>query len=235
MPYPPTSVWWIVEPKNAITAPSAEHRVQHGDVEQLPGRLVRVVGDQHVALDERVGRVLVEHRRRRPGERVDVARRAGDGLGDHPAAPVEHRVGEVARLAHDRRERRPLQRLRLLVDRGDQALPQHLELDRVERVSTIDDVDLPSSLGDERAVGGDGDGPAGADHRRGLALLDDRRAGRGPGRRRGRCAGRPACRRRGRRGRSGPAGGGAARRSPAPTVGQRLDGARRRRTPTAAT
>ena len=48
-----------------------------------------------------------------------------------PAA-VEHGVGEVAGLAHDRAERRPLQRPGLLVDRGDQALPQDLELDRVE-------------------------------------------------------------------------------------------------------
>ena len=112
---------------------AAEHGVQHGDVEQLAGRLVRIVGDQHVALDQRVGRVLVEDRGRRPGERVDVAGRAGDGLGDHPAAPVEHRVGEVAGLAHDGRERGPLQRPGLLVDRGDQALPQHLELDRIER------------------------------------------------------------------------------------------------------
>ena len=110
----------------------AEHRVQHGDVEQLAGRLVRVVGDQHVALDQRVGRVLVEDRRRGAGERVDVAGRAGDRLGDHAAATVEHRVGEVAGLAHDRRERGALQRPGLLVDRGDQALPQHLELDRVE-------------------------------------------------------------------------------------------------------
>ena len=50
-------------------------------------------------------------------------------------APVEHGVGEVAGLADDRAERRPLQRPGLLVDRGDQALPEDLELDRVERPS----------------------------------------------------------------------------------------------------
>ena len=164
----------------------AEHRVQHRDVEQLAGRLVRVVGDQHVALDERVGRVLVEDRRRGAGERVDVAGRAGDGLGDHPAAAVEHGVGEVAGLAHDRRERGALQRPGLLVDRGDEALPQHLELDRIERSVVVPSRSCPSSwrsdlvrpvaFGDERAVGGDGGRPAGADHGRRLALLDDRRA-----------------------------------------------------------
>ena len=38
----------------------APHRHEHGDVEQLAGGLVRVVGDQHVAGLERVDRVLVE-------------------------------------------------------------------------------------------------------------------------------------------------------------------------------
>src|SRR5258705_4705543 len=62
-----------------------------------------------------------------------MARRAGDGLGNHAAALVEHRVGQVAGLADDGRERCPLQRPGLFVDGGDQALPQHLELDRIER------------------------------------------------------------------------------------------------------
>ena len=115
------------------TRPPRNTGYEHGDVEQLAGRLVRIVGDQHVArsTSESVGyssRIAAAAAR----QRVDVAGRAGDGLGHHPAAPVEHRVGEVAGLAHDRAEGGPLQRLGLLVDRGDQALPQHLELDRVE-------------------------------------------------------------------------------------------------------
>ena len=57
---------------------------------------------------------------------------AGDGLGDHPPAAVEHGVGEVAGLAHDRAEGRALQRLGLLVDGGDQALPEDLQLDGIE-------------------------------------------------------------------------------------------------------
>ena len=76
--------------------------------------------------------ILVEDRAHGHRQRVDVAGRAGDRLGDHPAAPVEHGVGEVAGLAHDRAERRPLQGLGLLVDGGDQALPEDLQLDRVE-------------------------------------------------------------------------------------------------------
>ena len=47
-------------------------------------------------------------------------------------ATIEHGVGEVACLAHDRAEGGPLQRAGLLVDRRDQALPEDLELDRVE-------------------------------------------------------------------------------------------------------
>ncbi len=111
---------------------AAEHRIQHGDVEQLPGRLVRIVGDQHVAFDQRLGRVLLEHRRRGASQRVDVSRCAGDCLGDHPATLVEHCVGQVAGLADDGGEGRALQRAGLFVDRGDEALPQHLELDRIE-------------------------------------------------------------------------------------------------------
>ena len=110
----------------------AEDRVQHRDVEQLAGRLVRVVGDEHVTLDEGVGRVHVEDRRCSPRERVDVPGGARDGLGDHPAASVEDGVGQVARLTHDRRECGPLQSAGLLVDGGDQALPQHFEFDRIE-------------------------------------------------------------------------------------------------------
>ena len=164
----------------------APRRHEHGHVEQLTGRLVRVVGDQHVARLERVERVLVEHVGGADRQRVDVAGRAGDGLGDHAAAPVEHRVGEIAGLAHDRAERGPLQRSRLLVDGGDQGLPQDLELDGVERarlcrrlgdghVELLRRADRTVPAGDQAAVGGDLDRPAGSDHRGGLAFLDDRR------------------------------------------------------------
>ena len=39
-----------------------EHRVQHRHVKQLTRRLVRIVGDQDVALHQRVRRELVQHR-----------------------------------------------------------------------------------------------------------------------------------------------------------------------------
>jgi hypothetical protein len=110
----------------------APRRHEHRDVEQLAGGLVRVVGDQHVARLERVDRVLGEDVGDADRERVDVAGGAGDGLRHHPTAAIEHGVGEVARLAHDRAERGALQRTSLLVDGRDQALPQDLQLHGVE-------------------------------------------------------------------------------------------------------
>jgi hypothetical protein len=110
-------------------AAPAEDGRRDRDVVQLGRRLPGVVGDEDVAGPERVdgeARDEVDH----PGRhRVDVARRAGDGLGDHAAAPVEHAGGEVAGLAHDRRERRAHERGGLLVDRGDQPVPQNVERD----------------------------------------------------------------------------------------------------------
>ena len=150
------------------------HGHEHGHVEQLPGGLVRVVGDEHVTGLDRVERVLVEDVDDGHGEAVDVTGRAGHGLGDHPAPPVEHAVGEVTGLTHDRAERRSLKRFGLFVDGGDQALPEDLELDRVERGATHVCV-LLSTGGDEAAVDGDRDVPAGSDHRCRLSFLDDRR------------------------------------------------------------
>ena len=44
--------------------------------------------------------------------------------------PVEHAGREIAALAHDRRERRAHQRLRLLLDHRDQAVPHDLQVDQ---------------------------------------------------------------------------------------------------------
>ena len=65
---------------------------------------------------------------------VDVARRAGHGLREHPAAGIEHPGGEIARLAHDGRERGAHQRLRLLLDDRDQAVPHDLHANGLQRV-----------------------------------------------------------------------------------------------------
>ncbi|SVB91696.1 uncharacterized protein METZ01_LOCUS244550, partial [marine metagenome] len=48
-----------------------------------------------------------------------VARRSGDGLGDHPGPPIKDCVSEITSLPHNRAEGRPLESPGLLVDGGD--------------------------------------------------------------------------------------------------------------------
>ena len=66
-----------------------------------------------------------------------MARRAGDGLRQHAALPVEDAGREVARLAHDRGEGRAQQRLRLLLDHGDQPVPHDLQFDLADRLGHL--------------------------------------------------------------------------------------------------
>ena len=47
----------------------AEHRRDHGDVEQMPGAQPRIVGDQHVAGLQRLGRELFQQRLHRARQR----------------------------------------------------------------------------------------------------------------------------------------------------------------------
>jgi hypothetical protein len=112
---------------------AVERGTDDREVVELARRLPRIVRDQHVAgrqLIRRVDRQEVLHRRR---ERVDVTRCAGVRLREHPAARVEERRGEVAGLAHDRREGRAHEGRRLLVHHGDEPRPEDLEGDRVQR------------------------------------------------------------------------------------------------------
>ena len=111
-----------------------EDRGHDGDVVELRGGLPGVVGDQHVARAQAVDGVLGQKMMHAGGHRVDVPGRAGDRLGDHAPAPVEHAGRQVARLAHDRGERGAHQSRRLLVDHADQAVPQHLEHELVHGV-----------------------------------------------------------------------------------------------------
>ena len=117
--------------EEADDAALAEHRGQHRDVEEMPGRQPGIVGHQHVALDEAVRREGLDEMGARGGQRVDVPRRSGDGLGDHPALAVEQRAGEVARLAHHRAEGDALQRAGLFGHRADQVRPEDFKRDPV--------------------------------------------------------------------------------------------------------
>src|SRR6266498_242086 len=69
------------------------------------------------------------HRR---GEGVDMARSAGDGLGEHEPSGVEHGRREVPGLPNDGGEGGPLESGRLLVRHRHQPAPQYLQRDRVE-------------------------------------------------------------------------------------------------------
>src|SRR6185503_12710809 len=108
-----------------------EYRIADRDVVEMPGGLPGVVGDEHVTGPERLERVRGQEVLHGQGHRVDVPGGAGDRLGDHVAAPIEDPRGEVARLAHDRGERRAHERGRLLVDHSDQAVPADVERDRI--------------------------------------------------------------------------------------------------------
>ena len=167
-----------------VRAVLEEHRSGHGDVVEVAGALPRVVGEVHIAGAHALGPDLVDEVAQGGSHGVDVARRPGDGLGDHAALRVEHSRREVAGLPHRRRERGPHQGQGLLFDHGDQAVPHDLHGDLVlgaegrpaqGRVTGV----LSGSRDPEGQVGLDHRGVPGSDHRRGLVLDDQGRAGHG--------------------------------------------------------
>src|SRR6266851_1543356 len=97
------------------------------DVVEMAGAFPRVVGHIGVAWLHGLDRELADEMDDAPGHRVDVARRAGDGLGQHAAFEVEHAGRDVARLARAGREGGAHQRTGLLLDHGEQAVPHHLQ------------------------------------------------------------------------------------------------------------
>ena len=110
----------------------AEHRRHHREVVQVAAGEPRVVGDVDIALAHDLVGVAGEEVLHRNGHRVDVAGRAGDRLGEHPALGVEDAGGEVACLAHGGAEGGAQKRLRLLLHHRDQAVPHDLRLDLCE-------------------------------------------------------------------------------------------------------
>jgi hypothetical protein len=101
----------------------------------MAGTHPRIVGDVGVARLHRRNRKVADEVLHRFRHRVDVAGRAGDGLRQHAAPAVEDAGGEVAALAHDRREGRADQHLRLLLDHGDQPVPHDLPIDQPDIVA----------------------------------------------------------------------------------------------------
>ncbi len=117
------------EQRNRLAA--VKHGRDNGEVIEMPGAVPRVVRHEHVAGLERVDRMLVEEEADTRRHRVDMAGRAGHGLGEHASSCVEHARGKIARFANRRRERRAHQRLCLFLDDGEQAVPHDLQVDAV--------------------------------------------------------------------------------------------------------
>ena len=107
----------------------AERRAHDRQVVQMAGAEPGIVGDEVVALAHRLHRKFREEMSDALHHGIDVARRAGDGLREHPAVEVEDAGGEIARLANGGGEGGADHRLRLLLDDGDQAVPHDLPLD----------------------------------------------------------------------------------------------------------
>ena len=128
-PMPPMSIRWLVQENSATSLPFVERRRRDDEVVEMAGAHPRIVGDVGIARLHRVEREVADEVLHRLRHRVDVARRAGHRLRQHAALPVEHAGREVAALAHDRRERRAHQHLRLLLDHRDQAVPHDLQVD----------------------------------------------------------------------------------------------------------
>ena len=137
------------------------------DVVEMAGALPRVVGHIGIARLHGLDRELADEMDDAARHRVHVARRAGDGLGQHLAVEVEHAGRDVARLARAGREGGAHQGAGLLLDDGEQAVPHHLQADiggraHVTSSSTI----WPSGVdAGAKALRHDGGG----------AILDDQR------------------------------------------------------------
>jgi hypothetical protein len=108
----------------------AEHRGEHRDIEEMAGAEPRIVGDQHVARHQRLGRVLRQERlhgsRQAEIEHRHGARRVHQRL----ALGVEQLAGEILCFRDDQREGRADHREPHLVDHGDEPAPHDLQRDR---------------------------------------------------------------------------------------------------------
>ena len=116
------------EQRDKLALPVEGGRRDH-EVVEMAGAHPRVVGDVGVARLHGLEREVADEMLHRLRHRVDVTRRAGDGLRQHSSLAVEDAGREVAALAHDRRERGAHQHLRLLLHHRDQAVPHDLQVD----------------------------------------------------------------------------------------------------------
>ena len=102
-----------------------------GDVEEVPGAEPRIVGDQHVAGLERLGRVPVEQRLHGPRQGQVEDRHRARRMRQRLALRIEELAGEILRLGDDEREGGAADGEPHLLDDGDEAAPHDLERDRI--------------------------------------------------------------------------------------------------------
>ena len=107
-----------------------KNRRHHGEIIEVAGAIPGIVGQQHVARLQRRQRIAGEELAHGGGHGVDVSRGSGNCLGEHAAGGVEHAGRQIARLPHHGGERGAHQCLRLLLDDGQQAVPDQLGFQR---------------------------------------------------------------------------------------------------------
>ena len=168
---------------------SLEHRRHDGDVEEMAGAEPRIVGDEHVAGLQRLGRIAFEQglhgARQRQVEHRHGARRMGQRL----ALRIEQFAGEVLRLRDHQREGGAADGEPHLLDHVDEAAPHDLERDRIGLDAAHGLIVRHFGRDDRRVLGGEADmdakiqarvdleAIARRDDRGRLALLDDRGTG----------------------------------------------------------
>ena len=115
-----------------------EDRRDHGDVGQMAGADLRIVGGEHVAFLQRFGRKLrQEVFLRRDRQRGDEHRDRPRALSERAAAAVQQHGHIVMVLAHDRRESGAAENIVGLVGDEDQAIPHHLKIDRIVEIGGV--------------------------------------------------------------------------------------------------
>ena len=151
-------------------------RRDDGDVGQVRAAVVRVVERVHVAALHRAG-VARDHGLDRLAHRAEVHRHVRR-VGDQVAVGVEEGAREVEPLLDVHRVGRVLQLQAHLLGDVHEEVVEDLEQDRIDRrADRAPRLARHRALEDEVVERGDARGPAGLDHRRRVALDDDRRAG----------------------------------------------------------
>ena len=92
----------------------------------MPGPVPGIVGQQNIAGLQGINRVFLQEKADTRGHCIDVARRTGHRLRQHPPPGIEDAGGKVTRFAHGGGKCRSDQNLRLFFHHGQQAVPENL-------------------------------------------------------------------------------------------------------------